>query len=77
MDAALRLLIGQPLSVAIQKLGYPTDKGTIIGSDTVYVWENNGCTVKAGVGPDNLIAHAGFEGDQSDCKQYRDMLTAQ
>lgn len=77
MGAGLKRLIGQPLATAIQKLGYPSDKGTAIGSDTVYVWENNGCTIKAGVGADNLISHADFEGDRSDCKQYRSMLTAQ
>lgn len=76
MGAGLKRLIGQPLAVAVQKLGYPSDKGTVIGSDTVYVWENSGCTIKAGVGADSLISHADFDGDRSDCKQYRDILAA-
>lgn len=77
MGAGMSRLIGQPLSNAVQKLGYPTDKTLTVGTDTVYVWEKDGCTIRAGVGKDDIISHATYEGDASDCKEFRQILAAQ
>jgi hypothetical protein len=74
MGGDVARLVGQPLSAVIQKLGYPGDKTRRVGSDTVYAWEKNGCTIEAGVNPDGIISHADHDGDRSDCKSYRNAL---
>jgi hypothetical protein len=66
-------LSGQPVKVVVQKIGYPTNQLTIAG-DTAYVWEKNGCTIKAGVDAQQRIVHADYDGDHSDCKSFRKML---
>jgi hypothetical protein len=74
MGDGLSQLIGQPLSAAIKKLGYPNDKSMTTGTDTVYVWEKDGCTIKAGTDGDGRISQADYNGDHSDCKSYRNAL---
>jgi len=72
MGGDVARLVGQPLNAVIQKLGYPSSKmSEMIGTDTVYVWEKNDCSVKAGVNSNDVVTHADFEGDRSDCKAYR------
>lgn len=73
MGEGLNRLIGQPLSVAIQKLGYPSSTMNA-GTDTVYTWEKDGCTIKVGAADDHRVVHADYEGDHSDCKSYRETL---
>ena len=74
MGGDVARLEGQPLTAVVQKLGYPGDKARQVGTDTVYTWEKNGCTVEAGVNADGIITHADHDGDRGDCKAYRQAL---
>jgi len=71
MGGDVARLVGQPLDAVVQRLGYPGDKTAIVGTDTVYVWEKNGCTIKVGVNQGGSVSHADYDGDHSDCKAYR------
>lgn len=72
MGEGLNRLIGQPLTEAIQKLGSPSST-LAAGTETVYVWEKDGCTIK-GDAQDGRLMHADYEGDHSDCRSYRETL---
>ena len=74
MGGDIARLEGQPLTAVVHRLGYPGDKVRQVGTDTVYTWEKNGCTIEAGVNVDGIITHAYHDGDRSDCKAYREAL---
>jgi hypothetical protein len=74
-------LVGQPIDVAVAKLGMPTEERTI--ADTkVYVWTTDGegtqskCTIRA-ITRGDVIGSFDWEGDESQCSHYALMLRAQ
>jgi hypothetical protein len=73
MTADMRALDGKPISQVIDRLGYP-GRDMVIAGDKVYVWEDNGCTLKVGVDKADRVSHAEFDGDHSDCKPYKRKL---
>jgi hypothetical protein len=73
MTADMRSLNGKPISQVIDRVGYPARDMAIAG-DRVYVWENDGCTLKIGVDAGGHVTHADYDGDHSDCRVYRRKL---
>jgi hypothetical protein len=73
MSTDMRNLTGEPIRTIIDRLGYPARETTIAG-DKVYVWDDNGCTLKVGVDSSDHVVHADYDGDHSDCKPYRKAL---
>ncbi len=70
-------MIGQRASIAIAKLGYPTDQREIAGQK-VYIWSTNryvngtsfGCTIRVIVDSDEIIKSSDAEGSEGGCAQF-------
>jgi hypothetical protein len=74
-------LIGQPIEVAIARLGMPTEATTIAGTK-VYIWSTGGegppstCTIRA-VMRGEVIGSFDRQGNEGQCSHYALMLRAQ
>jgi len=68
-------MVGQPVEVAIAKLGYPTDEQ--VPGWKVYIWRTGqliegtsvGCKIRAII-EGSVIATWDFEGSQQGCSSY-------
>lgn len=74
-------MLGQPLSVAVAKLGMPTDEKTIAGQK-VYIWFNRSieegtelkCTLRVIMSGD-VISGFDFDGNEISCSRYARLLS--
>jgi hypothetical protein len=73
MDKDMKALVGNNVSVAVDRLGYPSNKLTITGS-TVYVWNENDCTIHIGTDASDRIVRYDYDGSRRDCEKYYDAL---
>jgi hypothetical protein len=73
--------IGQPSSVLIGKLGFPTRQDTVAGRK-VYIWTtsnlvdgtNYGCTIRAIVDDQDVIMTWDYQGNEGGCAHYASTL---
>lgn len=69
--------IGQPVSVLIGKLGFPTRQDTIAGQN-VYIWTTGhmvegtsyGCTIRAILDAQNIVSSWDYQGNEGGCAMY-------
>ena len=73
MDMDMKALVGKNVGVAVDRLGYPSNKLTISGN-TVYVWDANGCTIHIGTDAYDDIIRFDYDGSRRDCEKYYDAL---
>ena len=77
----LNLYSGQPASVIIARLGYPTSEQTVAGAKG-YIWSTNrfiegtsiGCKIRVMVDAQEIVTAWDFEGSESGCAAYASML---
>lgn len=70
-------MVGQPASVAIAKLGLPTEEQTIAGQH-VYIWSSNRlvegsswiCRIRAVIGANDTIKSFDLDGNEAGCEQF-------
>jgi hypothetical protein len=80
MNSVTDHLIGQPVSVVIDRLGVPTEERTIAGMK-VYIWTTGTiwkgteykCTIRAIMSGD-VIRSFDWEGDEVRCSEYAQSL---
>jgi hypothetical protein len=80
MKSGTDRLIGQPLSAAIERLGFPTEERTIAGMK-VYVWTTSTilegtqsqCTIRA-IMKGDVIGSWDWEGNEGRCSGYAQSL---
>lgn len=73
--------VGQPISAAIARLGFPTSEQTIAGAK-VYTWQTSrliegtsvSCKIRAIVDAREIIATWDFEGSERGCGDYASAL---
>jgi hypothetical protein len=73
MDKDMKALVGQNVGVAVDRLGYPSNKLTISGN-TVYVWDANDCIIHIGTDAYDHIVRFDYDGSRRDCEKYYDAL---
>jgi hypothetical protein len=81
IETRMTAYVGQPVSVVINKLGFPTAEQTIAGVK-VYVWRtyrlvegsSRDCTIRAIVDAHDIITRWDLDGNQSGCMNYALML---
>ena len=77
----LNAVVGQPISILIAKLGYPTDERVIAGQK-VYIWSTNsfvsgtsyGCTIRVFVDSSDIVRTSDAEGNEGGCAGFAEQL---